>query len=62
LTVNGNDFRHDSVVNWHGSFVVTTFMTKHQLFAVIPAQEIAQPGTAAVFVLNPPEGGTTFVL
>jgi hypothetical protein len=61
LTVNGNDFRHDSVVNWSGSFVVTTFVSTHQLFAVIPAADIAQPEAVAVFVFNPPEGGTTFV-
>lgn len=61
LTVNGDDFRRDSVVNWNGSFVVTTFVSTHQLFAVIPAADIAQPGTAAVFVFNPPEGSTTFV-
>ncbi len=60
LTVNGDDFRHDSVVNWNGSFVVTTFVSSHQLFAVIPAADIAQPGTVVVFVFNPPEGGTTF--
>ena len=33
LTVNRDDFRHDSVVNWNGSFVVTTFVSIHQLFA-----------------------------
>jgi len=60
-TVNGNDFRHDSVVNWNGSFVVTSFVSTHQLFAVIPAADIAQPGTVAVFVFNPSDGGTTFV-
>lgn len=61
LTVNGNDFRHDSVVNWSGSFRVTTFVSTRQLFAAITAADIAQPGTAVVFVFNPPEGGTTFV-
>ena len=61
LTVSGNGFRHDSVVNWNGSFVVTTFVSTHQLIAVITAADIAQPGTVAVFVFNPPEGGTTFV-
>jgi len=61
LTVNGNDFRHDSVANWSGSFVVTTFVSTHQLLAVIPASGIAQSGTVVVFVFNPPEGGTTFV-
>ena len=61
LTVNGDDFRHNSVVNWNGSFVVTTFVSTHRLSAVITAADIAQPGTVAVFVFNPPEGGTTFV-
>ncbi len=61
LTVNGDDFRHDSVVNWNGSFVVTTFVSAHQLSAIIPVADIAQPGTVVVFVVNPPEGGTTFV-
>jgi len=61
LTVNGNDFRHHSVVNWNGSFRLTTFVSTHQLFAVITAADIAQPGTVVVFVFNPPEGGTTFV-
>jgi IPT/TIG domain-containing protein len=61
LTVNGNDFRHDSLVKWNGSFRVTTFVSTHQLSAVITAADIAQPGMVAVFVFNPPEGGTTFV-
>jgi hypothetical protein len=60
LTVNGNDFRHYSLVVWNGSFRVTTFVSSHQLFAVITAADIAQPGTALVFVSNPPEGGTSF--
>jgi hypothetical protein len=60
LTVNGNDFRHDSVVNWNGSFVATTLVSTHQLFASITAADIAQPGTVLVSVFNPPEGGTTF--
>jgi hypothetical protein len=61
LTVNGNDFRHDSMVNLNGSFVVTTFVSSHELVATITATDIAQSGTVAVFVFNPPEGGTTFV-
>ena len=61
LTVNGDDFRHDSSVSWNGSIVVTTFVSTYQLLAVIPATDIAQPGAVAVFVFNPPEGGTTFV-
>jgi hypothetical protein len=59
LTVNGNDFHHDSMVNWNGSFVVTTLVNTHQLLAVITAADIAQPGTATVFVFNPPEGAAS---
>jgi hypothetical protein len=61
LTVTGDDFRDDSVVNWNNSFRVTTFVSTHQLFAVITAADIAKPGTVVIFVFNPPEGGTTFV-
>jgi IPT/TIG domain len=61
LTVNGDEFRHDSVVKWNGSPLVTTFVNSHQLLAAVTAAEIAQPGTVLVFVLNPSEGGTTFV-
>jgi len=61
LTINGNDFRRDSVVSWNGSFRVTTFISSHELVAAITATDIAQPGTVLVFVFNPPEGGTTLV-
>jgi hypothetical protein len=61
LTFNGNGFRRDSVVSWNTSFRLTTFVSSHQLVAVIKAADIAQPGTVVVFEFNPPEGGTTFV-
>ena len=61
LTVNGNDFRRDSVVSWNDSFRVTTFISSHELVATITAMDIAQPGTVLVYVFNPPGGGTTFV-
>jgi hypothetical protein len=61
LTVNGNDFQHNSVVSWNGSFQVTTFISSHELVATITATDIAESGTVLIFVFNPPEGGTTFV-
>ncbi|MGD1082963.1 MAG: IPT/TIG domain-containing protein, partial [Candidatus Sulfotelmatobacter sp.] len=61
LTVNGNDFHHDSVVSWNGSFRVTTFVSSHKLVVTITTTDIAQPETVLVSVFNPPEGGTTFV-
>ena len=61
LTVNGDDFRHDAVVKWNGSPLVTTFANSHQLLAAVTAADIAQPGTVLVSVFSPPEvGGTTF--
>lgn len=54
LTVNGNDFRRDSVVSWNTSFLVTGFVSSHQLAAVVPATDIAQPGAVLVSVFNPP--------
>jgi len=60
VTVNGDDFRHDSVVKWNGSPLVTTFANSNQLLAVVTAADIAQSGTVLVFVFNPPDGGTTF--
>ena len=59
LTVNGNDFRRDSLVSWNGSFRVTTFVSTHQLEAAITAADIAEPGMVLVFVFNPPETNTT---
>lgn len=61
LTVNGDDFRVGSVVQWNGFFVVTTFVSTHQLLALIPPSAIAKPGTVAVLVFNLPGGRTTIV-
>jgi hypothetical protein len=61
LTINGNGFRRNSVVSWNNSFRVTTFASSRRLVATVTATDIAQPGTALVFVFNPPEGDTTFV-
>jgi len=58
LTVNGNDFRCDSLVSWNGFFGVTTFVSSHQLGAAITGANIAEPGMVLVFVFNPPETNT----
>ncbi len=60
LTVNGDDFRHNSVVVWNGFSVATAFVNSDQLVASIPAKDIEQPGTVLVYVFNPPSGGVTF--
>jgi IPT/TIG domain len=59
LTVNGSNFRRDSLVSWNGSFRVTSFLSSHQLAAAITAADVAAPGSVLVFVFNPPSGNTT---
>ncbi len=61
LTVNGSNFRRDSLVSWNGSFRVTSFVSSHQLAAAITAADIATPGSVLVLVFNPPGGNTTSV-
>ena len=54
LTVNGNTFNSNAVVNWNG---VTQTSTAHpamnQLTVAIPASAIATAGSVAVTVTNP---------
>jgi hypothetical protein len=59
LTVDGGDFRRDSLVSWNGSFRVTSFLGSYQLVAAITAADIAKPGSVLVLVFNPPSGNTT---
>jgi hypothetical protein len=61
LTVDGSDFRSDSVVSWNSSLRVTSFVSSHRLLAAITAADIANPGMILVFVFNPPENNTTRV-
>jgi|SRR5713226_6883306 len=61
LTVNGTDFRRDSIVSWNGSLRVTKFVSVHQLVGAISAADISSPGTLVVFVFNPPESNATSV-
>src|SRR6476620_7587727 len=53
LTVNGNAFNQDAVINLNGEKQTTTFITANQLTTTIPASAIATPGTLAVTVTNP---------
>jgi len=63
LTVNGAGFAPGSVLRWNGSPRVTHFVSQGQLTAIIPATDIAKPGTASVTVVSPaPGGGTSAVL
>jgi hypothetical protein len=62
LTVNGTGFVSNSVVNWNRTPLATTFVSKSQVTATVPASNIAAAGTASVTVTNPfPGGGTSNV-
>jgi IPT/TIG domain len=61
LTVNGSNFRRDSLVSWGGSFRATSFLSSHQLAAAITAADVATPGSVLVFVFNSPSGNTTSI-
>jgi hypothetical protein len=53
LTVNGTGFVSGATVNWNGTALTTTFISRSELTATVPATCIAAAGTASVTVLNP---------
>jgi YVTN family beta-propeller protein len=57
LTVNGTLFTANSVVNWNGTPLTTTFVNHDQLTAAVPAANIATATTASITVTNPAPGG-----
>jgi len=57
LAVGGLNFVNGSVLRWNGSARNTNFVSASQLTALIPATDIANPGTATITVLNPTPGG-----
>jgi YVTN family beta-propeller protein len=59
LTVNGTLFTANSVVNWNGAPLATTYVSHHQLTAAVPASNILTATTASVTVTNPAPGGGT---
>ncbi len=59
LTVNGTGFVSNSVVNWNGSALATTFVDSSQLTATVLASDIAKPGSGQVTVVTPSPGGGT---
>ena len=57
LTVNGTGLVQSSQVQWNGSALSTTYVNATQLTAAVPANLIANAGTATISVVNP--GGVT---
>ena len=56
LTVNGTGFASNSVVFWNSASVSTTYVSPQEVNANIPAADIADPGSATVYVNNPGTG------
>jgi hypothetical protein len=56
LTVTGTGFAANSVVYWNSIVLTTTFVSTEQLTAEIPQGDIADAGTASLFVMNPGTG------
>ncbi|MCG8349146.1 MAG: hypothetical protein MI924_15355, partial [Chloroflexales bacterium] len=57
LTVDGSGFIQGSKVVWNSTALTTTFVSATKLTATIPASLVANPGTAAITVLNTTPGG-----
>jgi|SRR5579884_25401 len=57
LTVTGSCFLSNSVVDWNGSPLTTTFVSASKLTASVPASLIASPGKAHITVATPGPGG-----
>jgi hypothetical protein len=52
LVVLGSNFDTGSAVFWNGNALVTTVLGTNQLQALVPAQLVANPGTANIYVQN----------
>jgi hypothetical protein len=63
LTVSGTNFTPQSVVQWNGTILDTTYVSPTELTVQVPAQDIAVAGSATVTVANgTPRGGTSTAL
>ena len=50
LTANGSNYQSNSVIEWNGATLTTTFVSTSQLTATVPANLIAQPATVSIVV------------
>ena len=57
LTVSGNNFTPNSVIQINGDQRTTNFVSATQLIAAIPASDIAVAGTSTITVFTPFPGG-----
>lgn len=59
VTVNGTGFAAVSQITFNNGAAATTFVSGTQVKATLTAQQLANPGTIAVRVVNPAPGGGT---
>jgi hypothetical protein len=59
LTVTGSSFVSNSVIEWNGSALSTSFSSATQLSAQVPAGDLTSSGSASVTVVSPAPGGGT---
>jgi hypothetical protein len=59
LTIKGANFINGSQVRWNGAARQTTFVSATTLQIQVAAEDVAQPGDAAVTVVNAAPGGGT---
>jgi hypothetical protein len=57
LAVTGTGFYAQSVVDWNGAALPTTYVSATQITATVPASDFASAGYQNVTVLNPAPGG-----
>jgi hypothetical protein len=57
LQILGSGFQPDSKATWNGSPRDTTFVSSTELAVLIPAADLAKPGTAKVAIANPVSRG-----
>nr|WP_246408963.1 IPT/TIG domain-containing protein [Granulicella aggregans] len=57
ITLSGSGFFADSVVQWNGAPLVTTYVSSNTLTAVVPAGDLAVAGDATLSVATPENMG-----
>lgn len=58
LTISGNNFNANSLINFNGLPKATTYVSANQLTANIPAADIANIGTYLITVFDPVRGSS----
>jgi DNA/RNA endonuclease G (NUC1) len=61
LTVQGQNFKNNSVIQWNGSGLITIFISASELKTTVPAANVTSSGTINITVFTPPPGGGTSV-